>query len=388
MDRAITQRAPSVLGGTRAKVVPTVERSESSMHLPAGRDLVRVLALSLVVALSASVAACGSDSPTTSSSSLVSIGAGIEGPSGLHATTYATGLDTVAGLAFDAEGKLWASTASYQDDGKDAVYLIAKAGATPRKVISGLHSAIGLLWFKGELYVASKERVHAYSGFDGTRFATMRTVVALPSGVGEVNGLAVSTAGRISLGISSPCDHCDPTSPYSAAVVSFLPDGSGLRVDASGIRAAVGLTYDATTGDLFATMNQRDDLGTKTPGDSLGVIETGQDWKFPDCYGQKGTACTDTPDPVAELDDHAAVSGVTIDEGGIAGAGRVALVAEYAKGKVLKVVLKGTGAQTTGTATTFLSGFTNPVPISTGPDGSIYVGDWGSGSIVRVAQAS
>ena len=335
--------------------------------------------------------ACGSgaaapkaDTRTGDAQTLVSIGAGLKGPTGLKATTYATGLDDVGALAFDTKGRLWASTAKYDDTGTDALYVITKAGAKPTTVVSGLHTALGLLWYHDELYVASKERVDAYSGFDGTAFAKKRTVVTFPSGVGEVNGLAISAAGRISLGISSPCDACDPTSKYSAAVVSFLSDGTGLRVDASGIRAAVGLTYDATTGDLFATMNQRDDLGSKTPGDWLGVIATGQDWKYPDCYGQGGSACTGSPDPVAELDTHAAVSGVAITDDGVGGSGRAALVAEYTQGVVQRVTLSGSGTKTTGKASTFLTGFEAPVPVITGADGALYVGDWKAGTITKV----
>ena len=38
--------------------------------------------------------------------------------------------------------------------------------------------------------------------------------------------------------------------------------------------------------DLLVTMNQRDDLGDQTPGDVLAVVQVGQAWGFPDCYGE------------------------------------------------------------------------------------------------------
>ena len=84
--------------------------------------------------------------------------------------------------------------------------------------------------------------------------------------------------GGSSSGVSAPCDACVPASPYAAAVLSFLPDGSDLRVEASGIRAPVGLAYDPATNDLFVTMNQRDDLGDATPATgwrSSGPARTG-----------------------------------------------------------------------------------------------------------------
>jgi hypothetical protein len=52
----------------------------------------------------------------------------------------ATGLAHVSALAFDSEGRLWAATAAYSDDGTDAVYLIPSSGATPVKVITPQHT--------------------------------------------------------------------------------------------------------------------------------------------------------------------------------------------------------------------------------------------------------
>ncbi len=256
------------------------------------------------------VAACG-----PSSSALTDIGAGLRGPSGLTATVYATGLEHASAFAFDTQGRLWVATADYEDKGTDAVYLVEKAGADPVKVIADLHTPLGLLWNKGSLYVSSKERVDAYSGLDGTEFTTQKTIVTLPAGVGEVNGLALAPDGRVLLGISAPCDHCTPESEYSGAIVSFQPDGSDLQVYTNEIRAPIGLVYYPGTSDLFVTMNHRDDLGAKTPGDWLAVVREGQAWGFPDCYGQNGDVCTGAPAPVGVLDEHAAASGVAIVTG-------------------------------------------------------------------------
>jgi glucose/arabinose dehydrogenase len=171
---------------------------------------------------------------------LVDIGDGLHGPAGFVASSYATGLANVASFAFDDGGRLWVSTAGYEDDGTDAVYLVAMPGFAPTKVLGGIHTPLGLLWLGGELYVASKGRVDAYSDLAGSTFAAHRTVLVLPDGVGEVNGLVASPDGRLILGISAPCDACHPTSEYAAAVVSVRTDGTDLRVEASGIRARPG----------------------------------------------------------------------------------------------------------------------------------------------------
>ena len=335
---------------------------------------------------SAIATSTASAAPSTSASTLTSIGAGLQGPSGLVATVYATGLANVSAFAFDADGRLWAATAAYDDQGDDAVYLIPAAGARPAKVVAGLHTPLGLVWSGATLYVASSGRVEAYSGLVGDSFARHSTVLTLPAGVGEVNGLVLSPGGRLVLGVSAPCDACTPTTKEAAAVLSFLPDGSDLEVVASGIRAPVGLAYYPGTSDLFVTMNQRDDLGDATPGDWLAVVRSGQAWGFPDCYGQGGSVCAGAPSPVAVLDPHAAVSGVAIVTDGLGPSmGSSALVAEWATGKVLRVALRRDGASYTGVVEPFLIGLSKPVPVASAPDGAVVVGDWGTGTIYRIA---
>src|SRR5438876_5560823 len=283
---------------------------------------------------------------------------------------------------------MWAATADYTDKGNDGVFLVAKPGARAVKVVAGLHTPLGLLWYHESLYVASAGLVEAFSDFDGHAFATRRIILTFPAETGQNNGIVLAPDGRMRMGISAPCDHCTPASTWAASVVSFLPDGSDLRVDASGIRAPIGLAYYPGTSDLFVTMNQRDDLGARTPGDWLAVVSRGQDWGFPACYGQGGSACVGSPAPTAVLDKHAAVSGVAIVTGGLGAlVGPSAFVAEWAQGAVLGVALEHDGSTWSGTVPTFLSGLRQPVPIVVGPDGAVFVGDWATGIVYRVAAA-
>lgn len=356
--------------------------------------------VAIVIAAGCSVSAGGTLSPSanpatpTAASSaasqddLVSIGADLTGPASLAATVFASGASHLSAFAFDGDGRLWFATADYTDSGQDGLYLLTAAGATPVEVVSGLHTPLGLLWYEGSLYVSSAGGVVAYGDFDGRAFATTTTIVTLPAGVGEVNGIALGPNGRMVVGISAPCNACQPASEYSASIISFLPDGSDMKVYASGIRAAVGLTFDPGSGDPYVTMNQRDDLGDATPGDWLAVVEEGQDWGFPDCYGQASSTCGASPAPIASLDQHAAVSGVAIVTGQLGGAvANSALVAEWAKGTVQRVSLPTDGASDDAIVSTFLSGLANPVPVAVAPDGAVYVGDWGTGLIYRIAVA-
>ncbi len=204
------------------------------------------------------------------------------------------------------------------------------------------------------MYVASKESITAWTGFDGATFATHRTVVAFKAGVGEVNGIAPGPDGRLVVGISAPCDACVTTDPDSAAVVSFLPDGSDLRVVASGIRAPVGLAFRPDTGDLLVTLNQRDDHA---------VIDS-----FEATYMLSPTQTR----PRTVWSPPATLTGTT------------AIVAEWANGMVLQVALSGSGSATTGTVTPFLVGLASPVAVLADGAGGVLVGDWATGTIVRI----
>ena len=131
---------------------------------------------------------------------------------------------------------------------------------------------------------------------------------------------------------------------------------------AGGIRAPVGLAYVPGTDDLLVTMNQRDDLGDATPGDWLAIVRSGQSWGFPDCYGQGGAACAGVPGPIAELDPHAAVSGVAVVTGQLGPAiGTSAIVAEWATGACSGSRLER-WRHIRGTVEPFLAGVSKPVP--------------------------
>jgi glucose/arabinose dehydrogenase len=325
--------------------------------------------------------ACGSGSAAR----VGSIGAGLRGPSDLQATVFARGLTHVSALTFDARGRLWATTSGSAAHATDGVYLVAGRGASPLKVVSGLTAPLGIVWVGDRLFVSSLGRVTAYSGFDGGHFRHQVVILDGPVVGGENNNLVLAPNGRLVMGISASCDHCVPASKWSGAVVSFRPDGSGLQLVARRVRAAYGLAYLPGTNTLFATMNQRDDLGVRTPGDWLAVIRSGQNWGFPSCYGQATAVCAYQPKPVAVLDAHAAAGGVALVSQQLGSRYRLsALVAEWQLGVVKRIPLRMTSDTYSGTASTFLNGFKNPLPVlATG--NAVLIGDWGTGIVYRIA---
>jgi glucose/arabinose dehydrogenase len=350
------------------------------------RRLLAAVALGGLVLLG--VAGCGGSpgaakqaaSPARSSSSaLRAIGAGVQGPAGYKATIYATGLRNVSAFAVDGRGRLWATTSAAADHAQDGVWLIPRAGARPVKVIADVSGPLGLTWAGDTLFVTSIGRVQAFSGLRGTRFARRRTILTEPAGHGWNDAIVALPDGRLAMGISSHCDHCATSSRWSGAIVSFERDGSDVKTYASHIRAPVGLALVPGTSDLLVSMNQRDDLGAKTPGDALALVTEGQDRRFPACYDQGGTACAGVPAPLALLDRHAAVGSIAM-----LGA-TTALVPEWALGKVQRVALRKVGDTYTTAVTPFLTGIAHPLAVATA-GGAVFVGDWSTGRIYKVAR--
>jgi glucose/arabinose dehydrogenase len=330
-----------------------------------------------------------SSTSTHPTSELVSMGSGLAGPTGLKATVYAKGPPTLATFAFDPGGRLWLAAAGLETHTDDGVYLISKAGAPARRIVSGLNDPLGLAWYAGKLYVSSVGRVDVYWGFDGTRFTEHRQIIKGPLAEGENNQLVMQPDGRFVMGISATCDHCTPTSKWDGAMVSFRPDGSDLRLYASRIRAPVGLAYFPGTDNLFVSMNQQDNLGAATPGDWLAVVKEGQNWRFPECHGQGGPPCAGVPNPVGVLDPHAAVGGIAFVTGQLGSSiGTSALVAEWNQGKVQRVALTKSGSTYKGVVRPFLTGIEHPLALAFAPDGSLLVGDWATGTIYRIVADS
>jgi len=290
--------------------------------------------IAAAAAFASVVSACGGTSHRASGDGLVAIGGGLRAPAGLHASVYARGITHVSAFAFDGRGRLWATASGASTHAGDGVFVVPRPGARAVRVVSGPKGPLGLVWIGNSLYVSSLGAVTRYTGLSGTHFARHRTVLHGPVPGGENNNLVRAPGGRLLMGISSTCDHCVPASRWAATIVSFRPDGSGLARFATGIRAAYGLTFYPGTRNLLATMNQRDDLGARTPGDWLVLVRAGEDWGFPACYGQGGSVCRGVPEPIAVLDKHAAAGGVTVLTSQLAGrfAGS-ALVAEWQTGR-------------------------------------------------------
>ena len=323
--------------------------------------------------------------------------AAIHAPSGVHVSTVVRNVPWPTNITFDPAGGVWMTSSSGGPLASDGVWYARRGSHTAVHVAGGYHSALGLRWIGGSLYVAhavgpSTGRVSQLSGFNGHRFTHARTAVShLKIGRHQVDTIVPGPDGRIYVGVGSVEDNRGTP----GRIVSFRPGGAGLRLEATGLRNPYGLAFVPGTSRLLVTDNGRDDLGLNRPPEELDAFDVNAglpDFGFPGCYDQGGAACRGKVGPIATFAAHASSDGLAITRRW-GRRGLTAFVAENgssfanATGSDVRIVRLGRGGRT-ASQRLFASGFTthDPLGAAIGPDGALYVTLFRSGGVVRFSQ--
>lgn len=72
--------------------------------------------------------------------------------------------------------------------------------------------------------------------------------------------------------------------PRRAAILIADPDGKNMQTYASGLRNPVGIALDGDSGKLWATVNERDEIGEDTPADFFTHVVPGGFYGWPYAY--------------------------------------------------------------------------------------------------------
>ena len=167
---------------------------------------------------------------------------------------------------------------------------------------TGLTQPFGLAFYPpgpnpAYLYVGNTNSVVRFPYHNGDMKASGKPemLVAIPGG-GRLRGgghwtrdLAFSRDGAklfISVGSHSNDDDTDnnPAEFHRADILVAKPDGSRLEVYAWGIRNAVGIAIQPETGELWASVNERDSLGDNLVPDYITHIVPGGFYGWPWFY--------------------------------------------------------------------------------------------------------
>jgi glucose/arabinose dehydrogenase len=231
---------------------------------------------------------------------------------------------------------------------------------------------------------------------DGQADARNDIITDLPVGRHQTNGLAFDPDGRLYIGQGSIDDHAEyGIVPREASILRANHDGTDLVVYASGLRNPYDLAFHPVTGELFATDNGRDTPATGV-SDELNVIVEGGHYGWPDCWDVgEGDHCEGTIPPVVELPEHSSADGLAFYTGNMFPSQyeKVLFIALWGANsgdpaigkKVVAVVLTHPETGWQGTVYDFAWGFANPLDVTVGPDGALYVADFGAGRVYRIS---
>jgi glucose/arabinose dehydrogenase len=230
--------------------------------------------------------------------------------------------------------------------------------------VDGTSHVFGLAWRNGVLYGTSGPRLYAWSGWNGSTFAKTTVLYTGKPGFTGFSGLTFGPDGRLYTGVFLGAkDWQAGTTPLANDVVSLNPDGSDLRVVATGLRQPWQLVFpEGATSPLVSDLGQ--DTHAKNPPDALVVATPGSHFGFAGCNWTAATAaaCAGATKPYVLFSPHTSPMG-------IATSGSAVYVAEFGKLRVVKLTppAKSVTAEVTGLAAP---------PIALGiDDGTIYIGD-------------
>jgi glucose/arabinose dehydrogenase len=156
--------------------------------------------------------------------------------------------------------------------------------------MEGLSQPFGMALVGDTFYVGNTDGVVAFpyvAGADRITAAGRKLVTFKPGGHWTRSLLPSVDGKKLYAGVGSLTNIADEGMEVEegrAAIYELdLASGSN-RIFASGLRNAVGLAWEPTTGTLWTVVNERDGLGDETPPDYLTSVRDGGFYGWPYCY--------------------------------------------------------------------------------------------------------
>ncbi len=339
-------------------------------------------------------------------------------------------------MAFDAAGNLYVSMpqrnavvmlSDHNRDGiADKVTLVARE----------LNAPHGLAFVGEKLYVANQDSIVVLEKNNGTWPSKPAVVIVknLPTGGHTLKSLKLGPDGLLYVNVGSSCNVCVESEPLRATILRYTAEGKPAGalatlgrhapnpVYASGLRNSQSFAWHPRTQQMFATNegadNRSDTRGGKVndelPPEHLNMIEAGQHYGWPYCWGQPGNMigqfadpnfgsdpgfCKTVKAPAITFTSHSTPIGIAfLHQAEVAAdykqdaiialhgswnrkvqSGYKLVRVEFENDQPVKVVDFATG---------WLSGSSawgRPVDVAVGPDGKIYVTDDRAGLVYRIS---
>ena len=229
-------------------------------------------------------------------------------PPGFRVSVFAKGFTEPRWLAVAPNGDVFVA-----DSAAGAVVVLhdpgGKGQAESRDTFADhLSLPFGIAFHDDYVYVANTNEVlrFHYDPKTSKRLSNGEHVLDLP-GMGYhqhwTRSLVFSSDGRkLFVSVGSRTNVSIEEDSRRATILVSDPDGRNMRVYASGLRNAVGIGFNPESGALWATVNERDDIGDDIPPDYFTHIVDGGFYGWPFAYvgGHVDDRVSPRPDLVAK----------------------------------------------------------------------------------------
>ena len=208
-------------------------------------------------------------------------------PAGFKINVFATGFKRPRWLIIAPNNDIFLA-----DTGAGEIVILRDpqntGGAQSREnFVTGLTRPFGIAFHDDYVYVGTmKELVRfKYDPKTSKRLGEAEHLVSLPSGGHDTRSVVFSKDGKhVFIGVGSESNVSPGEDPIRAAVTICDPDGKNARQYATGLRNPVGLALDPATGQVWTSVNERDELGDDLPPDYFTSLKDGGFYGWPYSY--------------------------------------------------------------------------------------------------------
>jgi glucose/arabinose dehydrogenase len=208
-------------------------------------------------------------------------------PSGFRVNIFAANFKVPRWLAVAPNGDIFVA-----DMGAGEIVILRDpqntGGAQARETFAeGLRRPFGIAFHDDYAYIGNMRELvrFKYDPKTSKRLGEAEHLMDMPGGGHDTRTVAFSADGKhLFLSVGSGSNISTGEEPIRAAVTICDPDGKNARLYATGLRNPVGLAIEPLTGDVWVTVNERDELGDNLPPDYLTSIKDGGFYGWPYSY--------------------------------------------------------------------------------------------------------
>jgi glucose/arabinose dehydrogenase len=208
-------------------------------------------------------------------------------PQGFRVNVFATNFKYPRWLSVAPNGDIFLA-----DSGAGEIVVLRDpqhtGGAQEREVFaSGVRRPFGIAFREDYVYVGNTNELvrFRYDPKTSKRLGEKEHLLDLPTGGHDTRALAFSADGKhLFVAVGSGSNISAGEDARRAAVTICDPDGKNARLYASGLRNPVGLALEPVTGEVWTSVNERDELGDDLPPDYFTSLKDGGFYGWPYSY--------------------------------------------------------------------------------------------------------